>query len=320
LAEKGEIEMRGIRVALCASLLAIPLQAAGPLTAHASAPDNDTVACVASGYLTTTPASVDLEDFVIWLTLSCTGSGDDQGSWSVYLHGQMSPGFCAGGEGLANVSGSGPDGSLYGNVQLAMGATSLQIAGAWSDSDPAGEAFQATLTATSTSGIPCTSQNTTENLNGDAAIADQSPPPDFVGCTFVGAENYTPGITAGLAPHQLDATASMNCQNPASDDKGNWQLNYSGIVTADCALSMSTGYLAITGGGGPEGAPGGKLSYERVGTMVYMSGEVDTTNDAHAIAVWGAWRPGLGNCATIPVQGGGITGTAGMQEPVTSVS
>ena len=304
--------MRRLRTLLCLGVLALPLQAGGLLTAQAVAIDADHVECTASGSLTTSPGGPQVVNFSGSLGLNCTGVGDDDGFWGLTFSGQMSPGFCAGGQGLANIGGNGPEGSVSGGIELTMSATSLHLEGTWSGKDPGGEAFKAALTATPTSGTPCVNASTQMNLQGEASITDLQPPPDSVACSFAAQETYTPGITPTLTPNTLHGVANMPCTNPVSDDQGLWQLTYDGTITADCGLSTGTVFI---NGVGPEGTATGSADYERVGTMLAMFGDITTgTADEHSFAVWAAVNFTAGNCVTVPWTAANVTGPAGMAE------
>jgi hypothetical protein len=309
--------MRRLRVALCLPLLALALPARGAAPVAASGPPNADlgfVQCTATGHLSTNVGiTIQTVTFTATLTLSCPGVLDDAGTWSLSLSGQMSPGFCAGGEGLATVNGTGPDSGLFGNLQLAQTGSHIQMQGGWSDSDPAGEEVQIGVEATPTSGVPCVTPQTSENLTGNATITDNTPPPDSVICALSGMENYNPGITAQLVDSAINGFANLSCVNPVSDDQGAWTLDYAGDALADCGVA--NGQVTITGGGSPEGfAPSGTLSYERVGTMFVLEGDVFTAStDDHSFAAWGAMVPG-GNCVTSPWASSSTSADAGMAE------
>jgi hypothetical protein len=282
--------MRRLRTLLCLSLLAVPLQAASALTAHADVVvDTGTVQCTANGALSTSLGPVpQTVAFTGSLTLSCVGVGDDAGTWTLTMSGQMSPGFCAGGQGLATVGGNGPDGNVGAGLRLTSSATTLHMAGTLGTNDAGGDAFKADLAMTPTSGIPCVNTVTQENLSGEASITDLPAPPDLVFCTVNGVENYAPGIGLVPTPIAVNGNANFNCTNPVSDDAGPWALNYNGTLTADCGLAE--GSVAF-GFNGPDATTTGTANYERVGTMLDIVG---SSND-DTWEIWGQMAPNS-NC------------------------
>ncbi|HEV7679148.1 MAG TPA: hypothetical protein VGQ42_11320 [Candidatus Dormibacteraeota bacterium] len=302
--------MRRIRVLLCLPLFMLSLQAATALTARAAAtPDAGTVQCTAMGHITTNVGPVpQTVAFTGYLTLTCVGVVlDDAGTWQLNLSGQMSPGFCAGGQGLANVTGSGPDGGVSGGVQLAQGSASLQMGGLLSSSDAAGDALSASLTATPDSGIPCVNSITQETLTGTASISDVPPPPDMVACTASGSENYSPPLTvAPLVSYAIAGHLNLSCTNPLSDDAGSWSLDDALSGLGNCGAVNASG--TVTGTAQTDGAVSGTLSYQRVGTMVEMTGSLNTAH-AHNFALWGAVVP-AGNCVTAPWSGSSVSADA----------
>jgi hypothetical protein len=304
--------IRRLRALLCLSVLAIPLQVAHPLGAHAQLTDVGTVQCTAAGSITTSLGPVpQTVAFSGSLILSCTGLGDDAGTWTLTMSGQMSPGFCAGGQGLANVNGNGPDGSVSAGVEITMSATSMHIAGTFSSNDDGGDAFKATLTATPTSGAPCVNTSTQENLNGEASITDLAPPPDLVPCTAQGLELYSPAlVVAPLISVAINGQLTLNCIDPVSDDAGGWSLGYGGGGIGNCGAV--DGSVAISGSSPHDGAVSGNATYERVGTMMELVGTLTATHD-HSFAVWAVLNPS-GNCVTTPWSSSSISGQAAIEE------
>jgi len=301
--------MRRLRTLICLPLLALPLSAAGAATAHAdSLGDVGHVQCTAQGSMQTSAGlTAESVRFTASLILNCTGVGvDDNGQWSMSLSGQISPGACAGAEGLATVSGSGPDGGFNAGVNLSFDTASVTIAGTLNTGDAGGDAFNANLAVTPTSGTPCVDVNTQANLNGQASITDQQPPPDLVFCTASGGENYNPAEMLAVQSVTIAGTADMTCTNPVSDDRGAWVINYNGVATADCGLAEGT--LAMTYAA-PDGSGGGDLDYERVGTLLQLVGN-STDN---TFAIW-ANVTFSGTCATTPFFGANYTGPGAVVE------
>jgi len=299
--------MKRLRMMLCLPLLSLPLSAAGTLTAHAAAVDAGTVECTASGSLSTNTGPVpQVVSFSAVLSLNCLGVGDDAGAWSFTMSGQMNPGFCAGGQGLANANFTGPDGSGTAGLQLASSATTLHMAGVLGSSDPGGDDFEATLSMTPTSGIPCVNTVTSENLSGHASITDQAPPPDEVFCTTSGGEGYNPAEMLAVQSVTIAGQASLSCTNPVSDDQGQWTINYNGVATADCGLAEGTLGMNFTA---PDASGSGSIDYERVGTMLSMVGNsADNT-----FAIW-AQVSFSGTCVSTPFFGANYTGAAAVVE------
>lgn len=298
--------MRRLRILLGLPLLALPLSVG---TVHAATlGDVGHVECTVTGGLSTQLGQVpETVTFTATLTMSCTGVGaDENGGWFMTMSGQMSPGFCAGAKGLATASGGGPDGSYNAQLQLTFTGTSLNIAGTLGTGDAGGDAFQASLSATPTSGVPCVNPVTQENLTGQASITDQAPPPDLVFCTASGFENYNPPELLAVQTVEITGDANLNCTNPVSDDRGSWAINYDGFATADCGLAEGT--LGMTFGA-PDTSGGGDVDYERVGTMLLLSGA--STDDNFEIL---ANLTFSGNCATTPFLGASYTGVAAVVE------
>jgi len=307
--------MRRLRRVLCALLFAVPLQVGGAATSHAvgTPPDVGTVQCTASGQLRTNLGTVpQTVTFTALLSLSCSGVGDDQGAWTLSLSGQMSPGFCAGGQGLASVSGAGPDGSLSGSGNATSTATSLHLEMTWGDSDPGGEAFKADLAMTPTSGVPCVTPQTQMNLSGSASITDLAPPPDVAACSLGGQEFYNPALGVTLTFTGINGQVGLNCSG-LSDEAGPWVLAYQGQVDADCGVAE--GVLAISGGSSPHDGSviGGALDYERVGTLWQIAGNVNTSAHDHSVAAFGGAVP-MGNCVTSPWTGSNISADAAVAD------
>jgi hypothetical protein len=301
--------MRRLRTLICLPLLALPLSAAGTLTAHAeSLGDVGHVQCTAQGSMQTSAGlTAESVRFTASLILNCTGVGaDDNGQWVMSLSGQLSPGACAGAEGLATVSGSGPDGSFSAGVNLSFDTASVTISGTLGTGDAGGDAFNANLVVAPTSGTPCVDVNTQESLTGQASITDQPPPPDLVFCTANGGENYNPGEALAVQSVAVAGTANLNCTNPVSDDRGAWAINYNGTASADCGLAEGTLAMAYAA---PDGSGGGDIDYERVGTLLQMVGN-STDN---TFAIW-ANLSFSGTCATTPFFGAAYSGPAAVVE------
>jgi len=222
------------------------------------------------------------------------------------MTGQMSPGFCAGGQGLATVTVNGPDGGGTSGVRLTFAGTTLTIAGVLNTSDGGGDAFKATLQAIPTSGIPCVNTTTQETLSGEASITDLEPPPDFVICTAAGDEGYTPGLLPAPQTVNVNGTANLSCTNPVSDDQGHWTVGYNGSALGDCGLAEGTLGLNFSA---PDASGSGSADYERVGTMLNIAG----TSGDNDMEIW-AQVSFSGTCVTTPFFGANYTGIAGIVE------
>jgi hypothetical protein len=302
---------RRLRTLVCLALLAVPLQAGGTLTAHAvTAPDLDSAQCTVSGSFSTQAAPVpETVAFSGTMSWSCTGVGDDAGAWNLSFTGQMSPGFCAGGQGLADVSGSGPDGNVYAGAQVSMSATTLHMEGTFSSNDPGGDGFSVDVKLTPTSGVPCVNTVTTETMTGAASVEDL-PAPDEVACTVTAAEQYAPAITAALATVAVAGTSlSFNCTGALRDDEGNWSVTWNGNLLGD--YGASNGTLSMGGSAPSDGAITGTANYERVGTMFDIWGTLHAKHD-HSFEIWGAYAPD--QTAPSPWYGAHLTGDAAIAE------
>jgi len=303
--------MRTKRVALlCLPIVAASLQTAAARPAHADVSDIDSAQCSIAGSVSTFPGPVlQAISFSGSMVLNCSvGIGDERGTWTLTMSGQVSPGFCAGGRGLANVSGNGPDGSFGGTMEIVVNATSWDVTATLDSNDPGGDALHATLQATPTSGVPCVNASTTMNLSGQGSISDLQPPPDEVECTVSGHEAYNPGLTAALISYAVNVSWTLSCpEGTASDDIGTWTATLFGNGSGDCG--EASGDLGVTGGSSPhDGAVGGAVIYNRVGTMLEVEGDLVATHD-HSTFAWLTLAPS-GNCATVPWSSSSVSGAA----------
>jgi hypothetical protein len=177
-------------------------------------------------------------------------------------------------------------------VRITASAASMHIAGTLGTSDRGGDGFQATLSMSPVSGVPCVNAVTRENLNGQASITDLPAPPDFVLCTGNGFEQYAPGLTLVPAPDTVNGQANLSCTNPVSDDAGAWAVNYFGTIEAECGFAEGTLGFNF---GAPDGSGSGSADYERVGTMLDI---VADSND-NTMEIWGSINAADGaGCAT----------------------
>lgn len=301
--------MRRLRLLISVPLLAVPLQLGAAMTAQADPLDAGTVECSVTGALSTNAGVVpETVTFTANLAVNCAGVVlDDVGIWQMVMSGQMSPGFCAGGQGLATVTVNGPDGGGQSGVRLTLTGTTLTIAGVLNTSDGGGDAFKASLQAIPTSGIPCVNTVTQENLSGEASITDLEPPPDFVVCTGNGSEGYAPGLLPAAEIVNINGTANLTCTNPVSDDRGAWTVTYNGNALADCGLGEGMLGLGFTA---PDGSGSGSADYERVGTMLNIVG----TSGDNDLDIWAQVTDFSGTCVTTPFFGANYTGVAGIIE------
>jgi hypothetical protein len=300
------------RVALlCLPILAASLQTAAARPAHADVTDVDSAACTVTATVSTFPGPVlQAISFQGSMVLGCTGVGDEVGTWTLTMSGQVSPGFCAGGRGLANVSGSGPDGSFSGTMEIAVNASSWSIAANLSSANDDGtDAFQATVRATPTSGVPCVNASTTLSLAGSGTISDLQPPAEEVVCTASGNDAYNPGLTVTTADRGVTVNLLLSCtQGSATDDIGTWTASMSGDENGDCG--EGTGQASGTGSSPHDGAVSAAIIYNRVGTMIEVEGDLYTGHD-HSLFAWLTAIP-TGNCATTAWTSSSLTGAAAL--------
>lgn len=306
---------RALRLLACAALVALPLQVAGALGAHAVwVPDMDSANCTASGSISTSEGPVpQTVSFSGSMTLRCTGLGDEAGTWSLSMSGQMSPGFCAGGQGLADVAGNGPDGSVSAGASLTQSATTLHVTATMfsNDQSVSNDELSADLVITWSSGVPCASTDTTGTITGTATITD-TPAPDEVDCVAQGSEAYAPALSTTLAGIAVNGSASLTCTQPKSDDQGLWSVTWTGGADADCGVANGTLSMGGTAHNNDGTITSGSANYERVGTMIEIYGDLYATHD-HGFDIWGAVTPN-GNCATTAWSGSNITGDAVIAE------